>query len=343
MNTLDPVYDFHLPGPAAREPEDEGEFPEIRSPHWDDEADVDEIPESTDESFTVDDDSVGGHDADGGFDAGDEDENATAPEQEAGPGAPAAREQPAPATDRRGSVLALLLLSGAMMAGGWYLAQPETLPIKQVHIEGEFRELSRTEMQALVADNLRGGFFSLDVTALRQAVSIEPWVRAVEVQRIWPDAIRVSVREQTALASWHDGGLVSSNGDHFQPSTVVQAEGLPQLAGPAGMQEHLADRLQQLQQALQPLGLEVQILRLSERRAWSFETRGGLRVMLGRAEFDSRLARFLELVPGSLGERLAEAAYIDMRYTNGFAVRFNEDGDSSSKPATGANEGNGAA
>lgn len=289
MSTLDPVGDFYLPGPAARETELE--------PRAETQQVVDEVP-------PIDDDDAGRQG--GGW---------------------------------RSALTAMLLMSG-LAAGGWHVLQPDTLPIRRVNIEGEFRQLSRAALQALVAEHLHGGFFSVDVNALREAMQGNPWVHEVRIQRAWPDALDISVREEVAVARWNETGLVNADGEYFEPPPANRPEGLPQITGPEGMQAQLAGQLRHLQSLLAPLGLRIQKLSLSERRAWSFETDSGLQVVFGREAFDVRLARFMELVPGSLGERLKEAAYIDMRYTNGFAVRFKE---ASGTPDEGPSKGNGAA
>ncbi|MEX2517061.1 MAG: cell division protein FtsQ/DivIB [Gammaproteobacteria bacterium] len=222
-----------------------------------------------------------------------------------------------------GGVLSLLLLLG-LIAAALHLLQPQTLPIKQVRIEGEFRHLSQADIQQLVSRKIRGGFFSVDVAALRDAVAAEPWVRDVQVQRVWSDALQVSIREQLPLARWADSGLVNADGDYFQPQQVAQLENLPQLNGPDNTQAQMTQHLLQLQQALAPLGIEIAELELTERRAWSFITRTGLQVVLGREAFNQRLQRFVTLVSENLGDQLNRAVYVDMRYPNGFAVRFNK-------------------
>jgi hypothetical protein len=47
-------------------------------------------------------------------------------------------------------------------------------------------------------------------------------------------------------------------------------------------------------------------------------------VRLGRAQRDGRLDRFARVVVPALDERLARAEYVDMRYTNGFAVAWRD-------------------
>lgn len=317
MSTLDSLADFYLPGPAARQDEPEPEAMPLHD------------SEATDTIV-------------GAAEPVAASRQHVAEQRRSGlDETPATDDAP---TGRRGGrgnlVMALLLLVG-MVATGWYLAQPQTLPIKRVNIEGEFVQLSRSELQQLVTAELHGGFFSMDVAALRDAVTASPWVRDVSVQRVWPDTLQVSVREQTAVARWRNSGLVNGQGHYFQPDMRTAPADLPVLQGPAGTQAQLARRLQQLQEVVASLGMHVSNLSLSERRAWSLKTDSGLEVVFGRQAFDKRLARFAELVPATLGDRLGEARHIDMRYTNGFAVRFQAD--NNGPPAEGPNQGNGAA
>ncbi|MCS3902257.1 cell division protein FtsQ [Methylohalomonas lacus] len=336
MSTLDPLSDFHLPGPAARDDDHDRDTADLHLRGRDDaapatQADASaEVPEHDFEAAAAMDDFDDV--ADG---AADTDVDSAV---DVDGGAPVAA-----AGSRRGSLATAALIAAGLIGLGWYLAQPETLPIKQVSVEGEFRELSRQELQALVSNELQGGFFSVDVSAIRNALTANAWVSDVQVQRVWPDALKIAVREQVPLARWNDTGLVNAAGDYFEPQSVSGFSDLPQINGPAGQQAQLSERLQELQQTLGELQLAVRELNLSERRAWSFTTTGGLHVVLGRQDFDTRLQRFVELVATSLGERLDSAAYIDMRYTNGFAVRFNDAAAEGKDNASKDNDGNGAA
>ena len=65
-------------------------------------------------------------------------------------------------------------------------------------------------------------------------------------------------------------------------------------------------------------------LQLNERRAWKFELENGLSIVLGRKDFESRVERFVNVVINNLGEKSSQAREIDMRYTNGFAVRWKQ-------------------
>lgn len=217
--------------------------------------------------------------------------------------------------------LMAVLVTTVIVAGSLWMMKPATLPIKHVHIEGKFLRLDTNRMQELVSDKVRGGFFNINVVAIRNTLMALPWVKEVSVHRIWPDGLRVVVNEQTAVARWNETGLLNDQGHYFAPDKDSFPNGLPMLDGPEDSQKLLLDRFNLLKQFH---GLSVVHLRLNERRAWQFELDSGLSVVLGRKDFESRIDRFVYMVIKNMGEKLSQAKEIDMRYTNGFAVRWKQ-------------------
>ena len=65
-------------------------------------------------------------------------------------------------------------------------------------------------------------------------------------------------------------------------------------------------------------------MRLDERGSWQIELANGVVVKLGRQAVTDRLERFIRLASPLVAKRLAEIKYVDMRYTNGFSVGWNE-------------------
>ena len=218
-----------------------------------------------------------------------------------------------------GSVFVLVFIS-SLVWGGLYLSHPDTLPIKQVRIEGDFTHLSPVDLQLLVTDKVRGGFFNLDVNAVRLALLDEPWVSDVTVKRIWPDALRVIVFEQIPAVRWKDKGLLNISGEYFEPESITIPEGLPLLSGPTGSEVSLLNRFNMVQVRVKSVGFNIVSLTQNERRAWSFQLKNGIKVVLGRRDFEERFDRFLKLIPITISGRIDQAESIDMRYTNGFSI-----------------------
>jgi cell division protein FtsQ len=219
-----------------------------------------------------------------------------------------------------GGLMAVLVVTVIVSSFVWMM-KPATLPIRQVHIEGKFLRLDTFRLQELVTDKVRGGFFNIDVAAIRNVLVALPWVNDVSVHRIWPDGLRVIVNEQVAVVRWNDTGLLNEQGHYFSPEKESFPQGLPLLEGPEESQELLLEKFNLLKQTY---GLSVVRLQLNERRAWKFELENGLSIVLGRKDFESRVERFVNVVINNLGEKSSQAREIDMRYTNGFAVRWKQ-------------------
>ncbi|MBI2969463.1 MAG: FtsQ-type POTRA domain-containing protein [Gammaproteobacteria bacterium] len=222
------------------------------------------------------------------------------------------------------SLFALILI-GALATAAYWIVDPGTLPIRNVRVEGEFLHLSPAALRELAKDVVRGGFFNVNVEAVRSVLMGNPWVADVIVRRDWPDALNVYVREQVAVGRWGEEGLLNGQATLFTPPEASVPAGLPRLNGPADTAGLVLDRYRYLQHALSARGLSAMELALNDRRAWSFRLVGGPSVILGRGHFVERLERFVSSVPDEFAGELNTVEVIDMRYTNGFAVRWKAD------------------
>ena len=235
-----------------------------------------------------------------------------------------ATQRVAPKPLRLGPWLAAGFVLMAVLVGPRLLAtwvKPGDFPIRKVKVDGDFRFLAPDQIEALVSSAVQGGFFEVDVQKIRARILQEPWVLDATVVRAWPDAIRVSIREQRPVARWGPDSLLSAQYRVFKPRNKRLPEGLAVLHGPPGSEPDVWSTYQQVQAALEPLALKVAELELSERRAWRVTLTDGATLVLGRHFVRERLERFARAWPLALEPNWARVASLDLRYTNGFAVR----------------------
>jgi cell division protein FtsQ len=238
----------------------------------------------------------------------------------------AAKPQP-PQPPTRGAVIgrwavALALLGGLIgsgVTGVVWLAAPSNVPLERVRIDGDLRHTRRELLQRTLAGGLRGSFFSLDLDAVREAVESLPWITRASVRRVWPGTLVVHVEEREALARWGDDALVSPLGEVFKPDPGTVPNGLAGLSGPPQSVPEVVERYTWMRRRLAQRGLDIARLQLSGRHAWSVQLGSGLWLYLGNRDLERRLERFL-LHFRRLDEH-AGLAQVDLRYTNGFAVR----------------------
>ena len=125
-------------------------------------------------------------------------------------------------------------------------------------------------------------------------------------------------------------GLVNEAGEVFVAAADTR---LPRLSGPEDSSAEVVAAYRRHHAALAPLGMAIDELRLSPRRAWRLKLDNGMTLALGREQTDARLTRFVALYPRLFGAQAAASAdalaaapmtpvTVDLRYPDGFAVRM---------------------
>ena len=230
--------------------------------------------------------------------------------------------------------LLMLAAAAALLAGAavWLVRMP-SLPVREVVFAEPLGHTRRLEIEQVLPATLKGNFFSINLEAVRGSLEKLPWVRKVEVRRIWPAKLEVSVEEHRPVARWGEGRgeLVNSYGEVFTAllDETEQAV-LPQLAGPTGTASDVLKHYGEFVGAFQAVGEKPVQLTLSPRLAWQLKLENGILVNMGREQPKSpvgaRLQRFIEVYPETVAKRAIRPAVVDLRYPNGFAMRVAGDG-----------------
>jgi cell division protein FtsQ len=230
----------------------------------------------------------------------------------------------------------------AVLVAADTLLRPETFPVRSVSFEGEFKQVDERALTAAMIDTVRGGFFLLDLDAVRRRAQGVPWVHEVTVRRRWPDGVYLRFSEQQLAARWGASGWVNVQGEYVDLQGRAGPEGLPRLNGPDGMQARVLEHYRNLNEILAPVGLQIATLTLTPRHSWSVQLDNGLTLTLGREAPEPKVARFARVYPKALALQAARIKRVDLRYTNGFSVEWDPRAGAARHPdllATGHNEG----
>lgn len=213
-----------------------------------------------------------------------------------------------------GSVVAVCALAAIVT---WALDQP----IRSVSVSGRFQRVAPVDVERVVKQQVRGaGLLSVNLDAVRRAIHTLPWVDAVSVQREWPSGLHVLVIEQVAAARWGETGLLNTRGELFSNDERHMPLELAELSGPLGKESIVAQRYLAAQGRLIQAGLRLTAMRLDARGAWEFDLSNGVTVRLGRRQIDERFEKFMNAAAKLVTQRGGDISYVDMRYTNGFAI-----------------------
>jgi cell division protein FtsQ len=216
-----------------------------------------------------------------------------------------------------------LLLLAALIGMTLRLAPPvlDGPALTTLVLQGELQHVAPAAVRAAVLPVVKGkGFFRVDMGLAQAVVQSLPWVAEVRVRRSWPHTLYISLVEEVPVARWDGEGLVDAQGKVFMHGDVSAYSALPLLSGPeGGTQDVLAD-YNTFAALVSARGLTITQLTVDARGAASVKLSDGIEVRLGREAAQQRLERFGAVALPALGAQLPNVAYVDMRYTNGFAV-----------------------
>jgi cell division protein FtsQ len=141
------------------------------------------------------------------------------------------------------------------------------------------------------------------------------------VTRIWPGTLSLNLTEQVAIARWGNEQLLNQYGEIFQPERLLELSSLPLLTGPEDSQETVMLQYQELNQILFPAGLRLSGLSLSKRGSWEYLLNEQMKVAAGRDDVFEKTQRFIDFYLIQPFEESSQFLSIDLRYSNGIAVR----------------------
>lgn len=210
-------------------------------------------------------------------------------------------------------------------------------PISKINVHGELSSANQQVIQQLLAPYAGKSFFAVDMFSLRSELEQMPWISRVEVRRVWPDQVLVSLEEQLPVARWGDGALLNNSGEAFTPRELANYQNLPQLSGPQRAQAQVMQQYQMLSQMLRPLGFTITRLELRERGSWFVSTAQGVELFLGRDHVVEKVQNFVAIYNKALKNKVTEIASVDLRYPNGLAVAWRTPPQSAAAPAATVN------
>ncbi|KGI77056.1 cell division protein FtsQ/DivIB [Oleiagrimonas soli] len=217
--------------------------------------------------------------------------------------------------------VALVILPVVGLVRGWFAS--DRWPIRTLQVQAPYQHVSADKIRATVAPYLGKGFFATRLDRVQQAVQALPWVATVEARKVWPDTLMLRVQERQPVAHWNGDRLIGRDGEVFAAPGAADIGGLPELSGPDAREGDVVAFYQKVSESFARVGLRVDGVDLSGRASWRLKLGNGAELVIGSDDVQSRLQRFLDVYP-----RLAQDGQgqpftrVDLRYANGFAVRW---------------------
>jgi len=218
-------------------------------------------------------------------------------------------------------LMAIGLVSGLLTIP---VSNEESFKIKTIKLVGEIKHNDPLLLRSLVETKMRGNFFTLDLTEVHESLAALPWVAQVSVTRAWPDTLTVNVTEHTPGLILNETHLASDKGKLIVAEVPAEYKGLPRIYGVSSDLELLLERYQEFNSKLAGYNLQISTLKIDERNSVELKFNNEVDLILGRVDQLKRLERFLDYYDQIVSAEANPLDRVDMRYANGFAVRWNQ-------------------
>lgn len=234
--------------------------------------------------------------------------------------------------------LFVLTLAGIVLAL-WFTGMREYVSwidrqVSFVGVEGATRHIDKPAVEQELWQQIDRSLLSVDLQRLHESLVSQPWVNEASVKRSWPPAIEVQLSEEVPVARWGNKGLLNHQGDIFWPELKDEYRSLPRLSGPSHETVRIMQQFHDLSQLFSRSGVRLEGLVLEARGAWNIELDNGIHIIAGREDLMPRLRRFMDVYVSQLAARADEVEEVDIRYTNGVAVRWKTDLDKDSQASS---------
>jgi len=222
--------------------------------------------------------------------------------------------------DKWMKIILFIFMVICLYAMSSHLRNVTYFPIKEVKIVGALHT-NHTQLQQLVAPLVNRGFFAVDVTDIKDQLTQFPWVARSVVQRVWPNDVFIKLIEKTPVAYWNQASILSAEGQLFHPPEPLTDTSLPIFIGEEGKQAMMLAYYKKMTSLFEPLHFKISRLELTKYASWQVTFDNGIKLIGNNKDFLTRLDHFVKLYPKIVADRPGEIEYIDLRYSNGLAVK----------------------
>ncbi len=224
------------------------------------------------------------------------------------------------------SIAVLFLLFGVIFVSSKLHFLPEIMPVKKIIINSELNQVNEKQIANIVMKH-RNGMLAIDLKELQKDVIKTPWVKSVNIRKIWPDTLSFDIEEYQAIAKVNKyyltqvGSLIKSYNKINDDLLIhINIEDMDNRNADSLLS--LVDKLQVIKNELQKQQLMIEHLTIAKNDNWSLAIENGFLIKIGRKKQFERINQFVQVYSSIENNNRLES--IDLRYSNGLAVKIKE-------------------
>jgi len=192
--------------------------------------------------------------------------------------------------------------------------------ISEVALAGE-REVDRGEILVLAGISDRSSLLFLDASRARARLLSNPWIAEATVLKLYPDRLRIEIRERLPYALWQRDGrvaLIAADGTVLETVAPSRFGNLPLVVG-KGAEQSAQNFLTLIARYPTIAHATVASVLVAERR-WNLHLEGGVEILLPERDPEQALRTLIDL---ERNDRLLsrDIVAIDLRLVDRVTVR----------------------
>ena len=197
-----------------------------------------------------------------------------------------------------------------------YISDSFVYPIEEVEITSTTSNYDTKKINDIVASIQGQDLLSLDLSDIKKSISSDDWIRDVEIKKSFPDTLEIIIIPQQPFAIYNSKVMMMDG-------TVIGAP-LPQLDLPI-IVDHTNDSLSSMKtmiltdKLLQKIDLDINKVEIHDSLIKVFTSSNIL--ISDRVNYEVNLNRLVITFQDLKKLFKREIKSIDMRYSNGFAIK----------------------
>lgn len=213
-----------------------------------------------------------------------------------------------------------LIILGILFWGWQYIHQKGRFPVENVKVEGTYHFVSQSNLREILLPEITQGFFNIDVDQLQNQLALLPGIKSASIRRSWPNTIYVSLTEYKPIAYFNNDQLITENGFIFKPQVMNDLKPMPKFFTTKVHAKLIIKTDEQLNQLAKENKLSINQISFIGNQ-WIVDLSDGLNITLGSEKINVRFEKLLKVLPQIMANN-KPVQLIDMRYSNGFAVKW---------------------
>ena len=220
-------------------------------------------------------------------------------------------------------IFKLVFVASIVIVSIFVVRGVEDVPIEAVVINTSLQNVAKQDVRDVAAKYVRGGFFTVDLTNFEYDMEQIPWVYKANIKRQWPGKLVITIREQLPRFRWTGQSLLNEEAVPFLVNNFDAYQALPKLSGRAGRETYLVRLYDQYNERFKRLGSPIASIEEDARYDKVITLLNGISINVGREQTSKQIERCLQSFSEFTENERAAIAAIDLRHSNGFAVRWN--------------------